>query len=176
MRRTVLLAAVVVLFPTWSALAQERRPDAPQARAELRNAEGKPVGQATFEQTPNGVLIRASLAGLPAGTHAIHIHAVGRCDPPKFESAGGHFNPTSRKHGFLDPDGPHAGDLPNLHVPESGRLTVEMLAPHVTLGSGQADLLAGKGTALVVHARADDYRTDPAGNAGDRIACGVIGR
>ena len=175
MRRTVLIAVVALLSP-WGALAQERRPDAPTARAELKNAEGKPVGGATFEPTARGVLIRASLTGLPAGTHAIHIHEVGRCDPPKFESAGGHFNPTGRKHGLLDPDGPHAGDLPNLHVPESGRLTVEMLAPHATLGSGKADLLAGKGTALVVHAGADDYRTDPAGNAGDRIACGVVGR
>ena len=111
---------------------------------------------------------------------------MGKCDPPKFESAGGHFNPEGRKHGYYNQAGPHAGDLPNLHVPDTGRLTVETLAREVTLSGDRAkgdllaavksDLLAGNGTALVVHAGVDDYKTDPTGEAGGRIACGVIRR
>jgi len=178
MRHAVLLAAAFALLTGQVAAAPERKPDAPRARAELENADGKTVGQATLEQTPHGILIRASFTGLPPGTRAFHIHEAGTCDPPKFESAGDHFNPMGRKHGYHAPEGPHPGDLPNLHVPDTGRLTVEILAREVSLGGERAKggLLAGNGTALVVHSGADDYTTDPTGEAGGRIACGVIRR
>jgi Cu-Zn family superoxide dismutase len=146
-----------------------------QASAVLKDVAGAEVGKATLAATPNGVLISLDLTALPAGEHGFHIHAVGKCEPPKFESAGPHFNPDSTKHGLMNPEGPHAGDMPNLHVPEGGKLQVEVLNPTVTL-SAESALLDEDGSAIVVHAGADDYQTDPAGNAGDRIACGVITR
>ncbi len=144
------------------------------ARAQLHDAKGGRVGQADLEQTPHGVLIALDLTRIASGEHALHIHEKGVC-APDFEAAGGHFNPTGRQHGFQDPRGPHAGDLPNIYVPESGRLTVEVLAPHVSLETGAPNtLLDADGSALVIHERPDDYRSDPAGEAGTRIACGVV--
>jgi Cu-Zn family superoxide dismutase len=144
------------------------------AKATLKNAEGKEVGSAALTQTPAGVLIRLSVKGLPAGERAFHIHGVGKCEPP-FTSAGPHFNPGGRKHGLLAADGHHAGDLPNLHVPAAGELIVEVLNAAVTLEKGKANSLFGpQGTALVIHAGKDDYKSDPAGDAGGRIACGVV--
>jgi superoxide dismutase, Cu-Zn family len=143
------------------------------ASAVLKDASGKDVGKATLTVAPSGVLVNLDLAAVPAGEHAFHIHAVGKCEPPDFKSAGPHFNPDETKHGLLNPEGPHAGDMPNLHVPADGKLQVEILDPAVTL-SAEAALLDADGAALVIHAAADDYKTDPAGSAGDRIACGVI--
>jgi superoxide dismutase, Cu-Zn family len=144
------------------------------AKASLKDAAGKEVGRAEFVQTPHGVLIKLSLEGVPAGERAFHIHAVGKCEPP-FTSAGGHFNPDGKKHGMAAADGAHAGDMPNLHIPASGELTIEIANPAITLVKGRANsLFDGDGSALVIHAGADDYKTDPTGNAGDRIACGVI--
>lgn len=139
----------------------------------MKNAKGENIGDARLTQTPHGVLIQANLAKLPPGTHAFHIHEVGQCEPP-FESAGDHFNPGDKKHGFLDPQGRHAGDLPNMYVAENGDLKVEVFAPQVTLNDGQHRLRDVNGSALVIHAKPDDYSSDPSGNAGDRIACGVI--
>ncbi|HEX2379346.1 MAG TPA: superoxide dismutase family protein [Methyloceanibacter sp.] len=139
----------------------------------LKDASGKEVGKATLTVTPSGVLIGLDLTASPPGEHGFHVHATGKCEPPDFKSAGPHFNPDQTKHGFMTPEGPHAGDLPNLHVPADGKLQVEVLEPTVTL-SGEAPLLDADGSALVIHAGADDYKTDPAGNSGDRIACGVI--
>ena len=143
------------------------------ASAVLKDAQGNEVGKATLTASPSGVLIRLDLTGVPPGEHAFHIHTVGKCEPPDFKSAGAHFNPDETKHGFMNGDGPHAGDMPNLHVPDSGKLQIEVLDSMVSLSEDPA-LLDADGAALVIHAGADDYKTDPAGNAGDRIACGVV--
>jgi Cu-Zn family superoxide dismutase len=143
------------------------------ATAQLKDTSGKPVGDVDLTQTPSGVLLRVSIKGLSPGEHAFHIHEVGKCEPP-FTSAGGHFNPGHHTHGYMSGDG-HAGDMPNLHVPQSGTLSVEVLNPNVTLEKGKPNsLFDNDGSSIVIHAKADDYTTDPAGNAGDRIACGVI--
>ena len=168
-QRTVCFAASVVgvLALASPALAVDT------ASAVLKDASGKEVGKATLTVTPGGVLVNLDLTAVPPGEHAFHIHAVGKCEPPDFKSAGPHFNPDETKHGMMNPEGPHAGDMPNLHIPADGKLEVEILDPAVTL-SAEAALLDTDGAALVIHAAADDYKTDPAGNAGDRIACGVI--
>jgi superoxide dismutase, Cu-Zn family len=146
---------------------------ADKASAVLKDKDGKEVGKVELTDSPSGVLLRLTLEGIPPGDHAFHVHAVGKCEPPDFKSAGPHFNPDETKHGLLNPEGPHSGDMPNLHVPDSGKLTVEVFNEMVTLDGEQA-LLDDDGSAIVVHASADDYTTDPAGNAGDRIACGVV--
>src|SRR5262245_14753170 len=146
-----------------------------KASAVPKDKNGKEVGKVELTDTPSGVLMRLTLDGIPPGDHAIHVHAVGKCEPPDFKSAGPHFNPDETKHGLTNAEGPHAGDMPNLHMPDSGMLTVEVLNEMVTLNAEPALLDLDKdGSALVVHAAADDYQTDPAGNAGDRIACGVV--
>ena len=157
---------ILVLVIAGKALAET-------AHAELRNEQGKKVGAATLEETPHGVLITLDLDGVPPGTHAFHIHEVGKCEPG-FKSAGGHFNPTDKKHGLLSAAGMHAGDLPNLNVPESGKLKVDVFATGVTLGKGICSLFDANGSSLVIHAGPDDYKTDPAGDAGARLACGVV--
>jgi Cu-Zn family superoxide dismutase len=143
-------------------------------RTALSDVSGRRVGDANLQQLPHGVLIIADFASLPSGTHAIHIHETGQCTPP-FTTAGGHFNPTGARHGFRDASGPHAGDLPNIHVPASGVLRVELMVPGLTL-TGDGGVLDADGGALVVHQFADDYASDPAGASGDRIACGVVSR
>lgn len=146
---------------------------ADKASAVLKDAKGNEVGKATLTATPRGVLIGLDLTAVEPGTRAFHIHAVGKCEPPDFKSAGPHFNPDAAKHGLNNPEGPHGGDMPNIHVPAEGRLSLEVLNPTVAL-SGDSALLDEDGASLVIHAGPDDYLTDPAGNAGDRIACGVI--
>jgi Cu-Zn family superoxide dismutase len=143
---------------------------ADQARAAMANADGGSVGEVTLVQTPNGTLLHATLTGLPPGAHAFHVHTVGKCEPP-FKSAGGHFNPGGQKHGLFAKGGMHVGDMPNIHVPESGALEIEVLNARLML---DATLFDDDGAAIVIHAGPDDYRTDPAGAAGPRIACGVI--
>ncbi len=141
----------------------------------LKDKDGKEVGKATLTDTPNGVLILLDLGAAPAGTQAFHIHETGKCEPPDFKSAGGHFNPDGTEHGILNPEGPHAGDMPNIHVPADGKLTVEVLNTLVSLEAERA-LLDEDGSALVIHAGPDDYKSDPAGHAGDRIACGILAK
>lgn len=143
---------------------------AEKATAVLKNPDGKEVGTVTLTAVPTGVLLNADLTALPAGDHAFHIHGTGKCVAPDFKSAGGHFNPEEDKHGLTSEAGPHSGDMPNIHVPESGRLHIEVLNQMVSLPG----LFSGEGTAIVVHQGPDDYKTDPAGAAGPRIACGVI--
>jgi Cu-Zn family superoxide dismutase len=166
---TVIGVAMVTALP-FTGIAE-----AQTARAELRDEAGKTVGEATFQQSGDDVRITTTFTALPPGTHALHIHEVGKCEPP-FESAGGHFNPTGKQHGRDNPQGPHAGDLPNIEVPQTGQLKVEATAHGVSLGADKNGLLDMDGSALVVHEGADDYKSNPAGNSGKRIACGVIRR
>ena len=144
------------------------------AKATLQNAQGMTVGRVDLRDTPTGVLLHVDLDGVPAGVHAFHIHTTGKCDAPAFTTAGGHFNPGGMHHGLLVQGGPHAGDLPNVTVPESGKLTFDVLATNVTVAPGPRTLFDADGSAIVIHGMADDYTTDPAGNAGPRIACGVV--
>jgi len=153
-----------------TSVAQER------ARADLKNGEGKPVGTADLRQTKEGVLITLRLTALPPGLHAVHIHAAGKCEGPAFTSAGAHFNPLNMKHGLKNTDGPHAGDLPDLLVNKDGQGRYEVLVQSISLGAGKLSVLDSDGKAIVIHATADDNVTDPAGNSGDRIACGVIAK
>ena len=167
-RSGFLLAGLVAVTPWLVAPAA-----AQSAKATLKDQKGAEVGVVNLTQTPAGVLLNLSLKGIPAGEHAFHIHAVGRCEAP-FTSAGGHFNPAGHKHGLMAGPG-HAGDMPNLHVPSGGTLQVEILNAAVTLDKGKPNsVFQSGGTAIVIHAGKDDYKSDPAGNAGDRIACGVI--
>jgi superoxide dismutase, Cu-Zn family len=144
------------------------------AHANIVDSTGKSVGKITLKQFPGGVEIKGSLSNLPPGTHGMHIHTVGKCDAPDFKTAGGHFNPDMKKHGMNNPDGMHAGDLPNIEVGTDGKVKVKVVAAHVTISDGDHSLFHEGGTSIVIHEKADDYMTDPSGNSGNRIACGVI--
>ena len=146
------------------------------AVAELHNVNGQPVGTAVFSQVGDVVRIVLEAQGLPPGTKGVHIHEVGSCEGPTFTSAGGHFNPVGKQHGLLNPQGPHAGDLANIVIGPDGKGRLETSASLVTLGSGTNSILDANGSALVIHAAPDDFRTDPTGNSGARIACGVISK
>jgi Cu-Zn family superoxide dismutase len=151
------------------------RPGAAQsAIAQLRDTNRQDVGNVSLLQTPAGVLLKLSLKGMPPGEHALHIHAVGECEPPSFVSAGPHFNPSNTHHGIMVGPG-HAGDMPNLHIPPTGSLEVELVNAAITIDTDKPNsVFHPGGTAVVIHSGKDDYVTDPAGNAGNRIACGVI--
>lgn len=142
------------------------------ARAQVRNASGRELGTLTLTDSAQSIVVSGGLAGLPPGTHAIHLHTTGQCEAP-FESAGGHWNPTNRQHGAQNPQGPHQGDLPNITVAGDSSVTVRVATPGGML-RGSSGLLDADGAAVVVHAGPDDNRTDPSGNSGDRIACGVV--
>ena len=166
------LAAFALLLAACRPAAGDGR----RATAPMRATDGQAVGTLTLRDAPGQpLIIEGELSGLPAGTHGIHFHAVGQCDAAgAFASAGAHLNPASRKHGLESAEGPHAGDLPNVVVGADGRAAVRITTSRVTLGREAASLLDADGSALVVHASADDQRTDPSGNSGARIACGVI--
>jgi Cu-Zn family superoxide dismutase len=179
--RTLVATCALIAIPAIAAFAAEPKIAQPKvaktvqeetASAEMKDAKGNSVGEIKLTQAPNGLIVKVKLWDLPPGEHAFHIHEVGKCEPP-FKSAGGHFNPTGHHHGIQNPDGQHAGDMPNLKIEKDGKQELTVFLNEVTL-SGKNRLLDENGTAFVIHSGADDYISDPAGNAGDRIACGVV--
>jgi superoxide dismutase, Cu-Zn family len=171
--RTLLLVPALL---TCSVAAAKADTAPKSAHADIMDAKGAKVGTAKIKSVKDGVQIQVKVMGLPAGDHGIHIHTVGKCESPAFTTAGGHFNPTSAHHGVnntMDPH-PHLGDLPNLTVGADGKGSATMVAKGVTLGDGTNSLFHDGGTSLVIHEKADDLMSDPSGNSGSRIACGVI--
>ncbi len=145
------------------------------AEAELRDKSGITMARASASEIGDSVRLRVEAMGMAAGSYGAHVHTTGRCDAPDFASAGPHWNPTGQQHGKNNPQGMHKGDLPNLAVGTDGRGSFEVTIPGASLAGARNPLLDGDGAAVVIHAGADDYRTDPSGNSGGRIACGVLG-
>lgn len=165
MRMSLLLIPAVLLAACETVSEPQGGPPSP-----LIDQSGKQIGTVRAWQTAGGLSFHINASGLPHGLHGIHVHAVGRCDPPDFASAGPHWNPLGKKHGLNNPAGPHAGDLPNVEVAANGVLAATVTVPGATMAS----LLDSDGASLVIHGQADDNMTDPSGNSGPRIACAVI--
>jgi Cu-Zn family superoxide dismutase len=173
MKRPILAVAVVSLILASFAIAKNQS----KMVYELKDAQGKSVGTVAVHPQGKGVALTLHLHDLPPGEHAIHFHMNPKCDPPDFKSAGAHFNPENKKHGFDNPDGHHAGDMRNFTVDAQGNAKgIKVEDDDVTLTEGPHSIFSNGGTAIVIHAKADDYKTDPAGNSGDRIACGVVSK
>lgn len=145
-----------------------------KTNVEMFNSVGDSLGMVKLAEQSSGVKVSVKLKGLDAGVHAIHIHEKGKCTAPDFKSAGNHFNPEKKEHGLLNPKGAHAGDLPNLIVEDDGSVKADLMAPNVTLKNGKKSLFTKEGTSIVITAGKDDGMTQPAGNSGNRVACGEI--
>lgn len=174
-------AIAVALLLTASLAAQDKTTKTSKPKpvtVTLQDAKGENVGTAHLSSAKSGqgVDIKLNVKNLTPGEHAIHIHQTAKCDAPDFKTAGGHLNPEHKKHGLENPEGPHAGDMPNFKVNDKGTSKETVTAKGVTFGDGENSIFANGGTALVIHAKPDDMKTDPAGNAGDRVACGVISK
>jgi Cu-Zn family superoxide dismutase len=169
MRPTLVLGSGLILAGCAMMSGESTRPGG-------RATGGQTVGTATLTERPGGVRIVVQARGLSPRKDGIHVHAVGSCDPPQFTSAGAHFNPLARKHGLATPEGPHAGDLPNLDAGQGGNARYDVTTEHITLQDGRTSLFDGDGSSLVIHEKEDDQTTDPTGNSGDRVVCGVIVR
>lgn len=182
-----LMTALLLCIPTWAQYGQPSQPQmsAPSTPANskidkktihLKDAKGTDVGKATIVSKGTGVEVKLDLKALPPGEHAVHFHQSAKCEPPDFKSAGPHLNPTGKQHGFDNPSGHHAGDMPNFTVQADGKAKATVKDADVVLGDGSESnsLFANGGTSIMVHAKADDMKTDPSGNSGDRIACGAI--
>ena len=169
-----LVSSLGLLLLSAAILAAQQPPTT--AKADFADSQGKKVGTAELTQTADGVKIALAVSGLAPGQHAFHIHTAGKCEGPDFKSAGAHFNPYNKKHGLKNPEGPHAGDMENIQVGSDGTGTAEIVNKQVTLADGPNSLFHEGSMAIVIHASPDDNVTDPAGNAGARIACGVIAK
>ncbi|MBP1989892.1 superoxide dismutase family protein [Paenibacillus eucommiae] len=183
MKKSILFATFLLILATWmtgcaskeTAATLAEPPINKEITIDLINSKGLKVGTAHLTQLIKGVKIDVEAASLTPGKHGIHFHDTGKCEAPDFKTAGSHFNPGAMQHGFDNPNGYHEGDLPNLDVAADGKAKAEFFSTNVTLEKGKPNsLLKDGGTALVIHDKADDLKTDPSGNSGDRIACGVI--
>src|SRR4030088_2891456 len=154
----LLILVVATLFPGTISFGQ---PAEKTAHADVLNTKGEKIGTATLHEVDDGVRIDLDVAQLPPGTHGVHVHAVGKCEGPDFKSAGPHFNPEGKKHGFDNPEGHHAGDMKNFTVDAQGKADAKLEDKEVTLGDGAHSLFSNGGAAIVIHAKADDYKTDP---------------
>jgi Cu-Zn family superoxide dismutase len=170
LQNKIAITAALVISTAISASAQKA------VKVELHDGQGSSVGTAELSSTPQGVKINLNLKNLSPGEHAIHVHSAAKCEGPAFTTAGGHLNPDMKHHGLMNPEGPHAGDMPNFTVSADGTAKTTVVAPGVTMGDDPHSVFTGGGTALVIHAMADDMKSDPAGNSGARVACGVISK
>jgi len=170
-KKLALLLATVCLFTSPISVQAAKK-----AKADLLDAHGTPVGTATFTDKADGVELELKAFNLPPGLHGFHIHAVGKCEAPDFQTAGPHFNPEGKKHGLDSPQGHHLGDMQNLDIGGGGEGRIKILVHGITLDEGAKSLFHEGGTSLVIHDKPDDEVTDPSGNSGARIACGVITR
>lgn len=179
MHKQVIILSMALLLSGCNFMQKEKVPvNAPEtlnAKAMMYNTKNELIGEIFLVESQKGVELTAILNSLPPGEHGIHLHETGKCEAPSFESAGAHFNPTNKQHGIENPQGPHVGDLPNITADEAGEVQLNLVTADFTLKKGETNSIFDEdGTAIVIHERADDYKTDPAGNSGARIACGVI--